>query len=89
MTLFVQGTITTPHSRPDCVAASVTPDNLSGIRTGVSGQTVQTEINGLRLRSIIASVDDYLMNLAIAEEICSCVLRHTHTSTGQDDFSGN
>ncbi|KUG20849.1 MAG: hypothetical protein KO206_05020 [Methanomicrobiaceae archaeon] len=70
MTIQIEGTIITPHARPDCVAAAVIPDNLSLIRTSVAGGCVRTDIQGEQLRSIIASVDDYLMNLAIAEDIC-------------------
>jgi len=32
---------------------------------------VRTTIEGTSLRSVIASVDDYLMNLAVAEDTCS------------------
>jgi hypothetical protein len=32
---------------------------------------VRTVVSGTKLRSVIASVDDYLMNLAIAEELCN------------------
>jgi hypothetical protein len=39
--------------------------------TTAEGDKVTTVITGTQLRSVIASVDDYLMNLAIAEETCS------------------
>ena len=71
----IEGTIETPHSLPGCVAAALEPDNLTLIRTYPVRGGVRAEIGGTRLRSIIASVDDYLMNLAIAEEICTCASR--------------
>jgi hypothetical protein len=67
--------IVTPHRHPGCVAGSLAPDNLTLIRTYSTDDEVRTEITGTRLRSIIASVDDYLMNLAIAEDVCSYVSR--------------
>ncbi len=71
----VDGTISTPHPRAACVAAALAPDNLSLIRTRAADGSVTTDLSGTRLRSIIASVDDYLMNLTIAEDICSYVSR--------------
>ncbi|MEA2035511.1 MAG: KEOPS complex subunit Pcc1 [Euryarchaeota archaeon] len=49
-------------------------DNLTNMETSVSDPHVVTAVCGNKLRSIIASVDDYLMNLAIAEDICCYVL---------------
>ena len=71
----VEGIIETPHRHPDCVAAALEPDNLTLIRTYPTEGGVRAEIDGTRLRSIIASVDDYLMNLAIAEDICTSASR--------------
>lgn len=67
----IEGTIETPHRFPECVAAALEPDNLTLIRTFPIEGGVRAEIGGTRLRSIIASVDDYLMNLAIAEDVCT------------------
>jgi hypothetical protein len=39
--------------------------------TKAEGDRVITTIMGTQLRSVIASMDDYLMNLAIAEDACS------------------
>jgi hypothetical protein len=40
------------------------------MQTGAEGDMVITWIQGNSLRSVIASVDDYLMNLAVAEDLC-------------------
>jgi len=69
----VEGIITTKHSRPSCVADAICPDNLSSMRTVATETGVTTSINGTKLSSVIASVDDYMTNLAIAEETCSFV----------------
>jgi hypothetical protein len=67
----INGSITTVHRNARCVASSLAPDNLTSMSTSAEGDNVTTVITGTQLRSVIASVDDYLMNLAIAEETCS------------------
>jgi hypothetical protein len=71
----IEGTITTRHERAGCIAASLKPDNLRSMTTFAEGDRVIMKITGTQLRSVIASVDDYLMNLAIAEDACSVVSR--------------
>lgn len=71
----VEGTITTGSARAECVAGALAPDNLSGMETAAAGNAVVTAIESDHLRSVTASVDDYLMNLAIAEEVCSYLLK--------------
>jgi hypothetical protein len=66
----IDGVIMTGHRRPACVAEAIHPDNLSTMRTVSTEHGVTTTVTGTQLRSVIASVDDYLMNLAIAEETC-------------------
>ncbi|HVP97468.1 KEOPS complex subunit Pcc1 [Methanoregula sp.] len=64
----VRGLIATTHDDAPGVAASLAPDNLRGMTTTANGNRVTTMIEGSPIRSVIASVDDYLMNLAIADE---------------------
>jgi hypothetical protein len=72
--LAVEGVIMTRHDHSPEMAGSIQPDNLSSLTTEVSDGCVNTVIRSDNLRSVIASVDDYLMNLGIAEEICSYAL---------------
>jgi hypothetical protein len=67
----IEGTITTLHDHAACVAAALSPDNLKSMETRAEEGRVVTTIAGTQLRSVIASVDDYLMNLAVAEDTCS------------------
>jgi hypothetical protein len=67
----IEGTITTVHEKAGCVAAALAPDNLRSMSTKADDNRVITTITGTQLRSVIASMDDYLMNLAIAEDTCS------------------
>jgi len=67
----ISGRITTVHRNAACVAAALKPDNLSSLTTTASDDRVTTMITGSQIRTVIASADDYLMNLAIAEDACS------------------
>jgi len=67
----IGGTITTMHENARCVAEALAPDNLRSMDTRAEEDRVITTITGTQLRSVIASVDDYLMNLAVAEDACS------------------
>lgn len=66
----IDGVITTTHRNPPCVAGAIRVDNLSAMETSATGTAVVTTVTGTKLRSVIASVDDYLMNLAIADKAC-------------------
>lgn len=67
----IEGTITTLHDHAACIAAALSPDNLKSMKTRAEEGRVVTTITGTQARSVIASVDDYLMNLAVAEDACS------------------
>jgi len=67
----INGRITTVHVNAGCVAPALAPDNLTSMTTTAEGDHVTTVLTGTQLRSVIATVDDYLMNLAIAEDTCS------------------
>jgi hypothetical protein len=72
--IHIQGMLTTEHKNSACVAAALRPDNLQSMETRSQETTIITTLEGTSVRSVIASVDDYLMNLGIAEEMCRCVL---------------
>ncbi len=63
------GVIETEHENAGLIAASLSPDNLSEMKTEAVDGILRTTIRSERLRSVIASVDDYLTNLLIAEEL--------------------
>ena len=73
----VRGLITTLHTDAPCVASSLAPDNLKGMTTIAEGDRVTTMIHGTQIRSVIASVDDYLMNLAIADDTTTLTQKKT------------
>jgi hypothetical protein len=67
----IEGVIRTVHENAGCVGGAIRPDNLASMVTTWVDDRVVTTVEGHRLRSVIASVDDYLINLGIAEEICT------------------
>ncbi|HPP77695.1 KEOPS complex subunit Pcc1 [Methanospirillum sp.] len=66
----ISGIIRTTHHRAQCIADAVSTDNLSEMRTWAEGNSVITRIASSKVRSVIASMDDYLMNLTVAEDVC-------------------
>lgn len=69
--IHTYGTILTFHADAACCAAAVTPDNHGLIMTTpLSDKALKSTVSGNNLRSIIATMDDYLMNLGVAEETC-------------------
>ena len=69
--LIGSGRIRSRHASPDCVARSISPDNLLGMEMSVTDEYVEMAIIDKPIRSLTASVDDYLMNLSIADELCT------------------
>jgi hypothetical protein len=83
--MHIKGRITTVHGNADCVASALAPDNLRSMTTTADGDQVITAIEGTQLRSVIASVEDYLMNLAIAEDACSSFSKKSAEQSGISD----
>jgi len=80
----LSGLITTVHTDAENVASSLAPDNLKGMTTTADGDRVTTVIHGTQIRSVIASVDDYLMNLAIADETTTLPRKKTGNQTQEE-----
>jgi uncharacterized FlgJ-related protein len=83
--MHIRGRITTGHGNAACVASALAPDNLRSMTTTADGDRVNTAIEGTQLRSVIASVDDYLMNLAIAEDACSSFSKESADQVKNND----
>ncbi len=65
------GRIRSYHASPDCVAGSLSPDNMDTMEMHISHDYVEMMIFDMPMRSAIATIDDYLMNLSIADSLCS------------------
>jgi hypothetical protein len=66
-----EGLIRTRHRHPACVAAALGPDDHLLCSTSVEDGAVVVRLGPRECGSIIATMDDYLMNCQIAEEQCS------------------
>ncbi|MFB6178321.1 MAG: KEOPS complex subunit Pcc1 [Halorientalis sp.] len=65
-------TITTTHDDPERavrVAGAVRPDNTDQMTTTVDGETVRTDIERETTGGLHATVDDYVVNLTIADQL--------------------
>ncbi|MBU4374623.1 MAG: hypothetical protein KKD69_02395 [Euryarchaeota archaeon] len=51
------------------IAQSLAPDNVSGMETVIEGNSVMVIFKADKVGTILASVDDYLMNAKIASEL--------------------
>lgn len=55
------------------IADSLSPDNLGFIECFEDGEFVTAEVKGESLRTMISTIDDYLMNLSVAERLSETV----------------
>ena len=51
------------------IARSLAPDNVPGIKTIIGDETATVLFEGEKVGTILASVDDYLMNATIVEKL--------------------
>ncbi len=65
--------ITTTHEAPETVAAAVTPDNTDEMETTVEDGAVLTRIERPTTSGLASTVDDYVVNLTVAEETTTLV----------------
>jgi hypothetical protein len=66
----------TTHERPAVVAAALSPDNTDSIDTRVDGDAVVTTIARETTGGVHSTVDDYVVNLTVAETVARTVRRH-------------
>jgi hypothetical protein len=71
--MHIHAEILTEHRMPEVAAGALAPDNLKGMETTADSRVVRMVMAGMPLRSALASVDDYLMNLAVVEDLCTRV----------------
>lgn len=74
-------TLRTHHDRSAVVAAAVSPDNTTEMRTRVEEDRVITEIERNSTGGLRASATDYIANVRVADEIATMMNHHqTHQS---------
>ena len=58
----------------DLVAKSLMPDNMNNMKTVIKENRVATYFEAEKIGSLIATVDDYLMNAKVAQEVVEMVV---------------
>jgi hypothetical protein len=69
----ISGEIRSKNLRADDIEKSLSPDNGGFIETSFEDGYIVARVNGELLRSVIATVDDYLMNLSVAERLIETI----------------
>lgn len=73
--------VRTPLAAPERVAAALRPDNTPEMTTRVEADAVVTTIERETTSGLRATLDDYLVNLAVADRTDRTVTDHTDTPT--------
>ncbi|MHC1566609.1 MAG: KEOPS complex subunit Pcc1 [Candidatus Syntropharchaeia archaeon] len=66
----VQGKIVVEHPSSHIIGRALDPDNLPGMETMIEDGRIEISFSIRGIGSVISTIDDYLMNFRIAEEIC-------------------
>ena len=69
----ISGEIRSKNLRADDIEKSLSPDNGGFIETSFEDGCIVARVNGESLRSVIATVHDYLMNLSVAERLIETI----------------
>lgn len=73
-----RATVRTTHDDPQTVAAAVAPDNTDEMATRVDEGAVETRIERGSTGGLAATVDDYVVNLIVADRVAE-------SASAQDD----
>ena len=81
-----QAVLETRHADPERVASALRPDNTTEMETTVEPGTVRTVITRDTLAGLGSTVDDYVVNLRVAETVAQHANRSTegHPSNTND-----
>jgi len=64
-----RATLRTDHDRPAVVAAALAPDNTDEMETRVADGAVVTTVRRESTSGLQSTVDDYVVNLGVADQI--------------------
>lgn len=77
----------TPVDHAGVVATALRPDHTADMETSVCGDHLLTEVDRPTTRSLQSTVDDYLVNLAVADRVNRIVTDTEHPTTDTADHS--
>ncbi|ELZ71582.1 hypothetical protein C5B91_04240 [Haloferax sp. Atlit-10N] len=75
-----RATLRTTHGDPGIVAGALEPDNTASMRTRVEGDELITTIERDSTGGLHATVDDYVVNVTVAETVIEATRTHTDTN---------
>ncbi|POG54594.1 KEOPS complex subunit Pcc1 [Haloferax marisrubri] len=75
-----RATLRTTHDDPGIVAGALEPDNTESMRTRVEGDELVTTIERHSTGGLHATVDDYVVNVTVAETVIEATRTHTDTN---------
>lgn len=75
-----RATVRTTHDSPETIAAAIRPDNTDEMDTTVVENSLITQIERRSTGGLQTTVDDYLVNIQVAERTRSYSQTDTHTS---------
>ncbi|MFD1645107.1 KEOPS complex subunit Pcc1 [Haloarchaeobius litoreus] len=71
-----RATVRTEHERPQLIAAALRPDNTDEMQSEVEGDTVVTHIERETTGGLQSTVDDYVVNVDVADRVVQHAYRH-------------
>ena len=75
-----RATLRTTHDDPDVVATALTPDNTESMQTTVEGDELVTTIERDSTGGLQSTVDDYVVNVTVAQTVIAATRTHTNTN---------
>jgi len=72
-----RATVRTEHERPQLIAAALRPDNTDEMQTAVEGDAVVTRIERDTTGGLHSTVDDYVVNVDVADRVVQHADRHS------------
>ncbi|MFB6194903.1 MAG: KEOPS complex subunit Pcc1 [Haloplanus sp.] len=70
--------VETTHDDAATVAAALRPDNTPSMATTVDGDVVSTTVERETASGLQSTVDDYVVNLTVAETVTRTAREHRH-----------
>ncbi|ELZ82918.1 hypothetical protein KU306_10445 [Haloferax larsenii] len=75
-----RATLRTSHDDPAVIAAALDPDNTDSMHTTVEGDELVTTIERDSTGGLQSTVDDYVVNVTVAETVIDATRTHTDTN---------
>ena len=78
-------TVRTTHDDAETVAAALAPDETDSMHTRVEGDVVACTVERPTTAGVRSTVDDYLVNLRVADRVAARARGHLGTTASRSD----